>query len=421
MALLTLGLNHTTAPLTLREKVAFPTGEAIGQALADLRLRLKGLAPEAAILSTCNRTEIYCKTEAPQEAGQALAQWMSEQQGVGGESISDHLYALPGRQAVRHAFRVASGLDSMVLGEPQILGQMKEAARIAQSSQTLGSHLHQLFQRSFSVAKEVRTQTAIGAQSVSMAAASVKLAQRIFESLGDLSVLLVGAGEMIDLCAAHWAPHPRQMTVANRTIERARHLARRFNADDMTLADLPERLAEFDVVLSCTASTLPLIGLGMVERAIKQRRHRPMLMIDLAVPRDIEVEVSRLDDVFLYTIDDLRELVQTGQEGRLAAVTQAEAIIDTQVHSFMQWLSRRQVVPLIQDLHARGDSLRLAELEKARRMLARGDDPQKVLEAMSLALTNKFLHGSTTLITREGLQDPKLASLLSQLLPSTRK
>jgi glutamyl-tRNA reductase len=417
MALLTLGLNHTTAPLTLREKVAFPSVDAIGGALADLRLRMKGLAPEAAILSTCNRTEIYCKTDAPQEAGQALVQWMGEQHGVG----SEHLYTLPDHQAVRHAFRVACGLDSMVLGEPQILGQMKQAARIAQHSQTLGSHLHQLFQRSFSVAKEVRTQTAIGAQSVSMAAASVRLAQGIFESLKDLSVLLVGAGEMIELCAAHWAPHPRRMVVANRTSERARTLASRLQADDMTLAELPQRLGEFDVVLSCTASTLPLIGLGMVERAVRQRRHKPMLMIDLAVPRDIELEVSRLDDVFLYTVDDLRELVQSGVQGRRAAVAQAEAIIDTQVHAFMQWISQRRVVPLIQDLHARGDALRQAEVDKARRMLARGEDPQKVLEAMSVALTNKFLHGSTTLINRQGLKDPRLASLLSELLPSARK
>ena len=421
MALLTLGLNHNTAPLTLREKVAYPSADAVAGALSDLHLRMKTLAPEAAILSTCNRTEIYCKTDAPQEAGPALVEWMGEQHGVGQESLGEHLYTLPDQQAVRHAFRVACGLDSMVLGEPQILGQMKEAARIAQHNQSLGSHLHQLFQRSFAVAKDVRTQTTIGTQSVSMAAASVKLAQGIFESLADLSVLLIGAGEMMELCATHWAPHPRRMVVANRTIERARGLARRFRADDMTLADLPERLAEFDVVLSSTASTLPLIGLGMVERAIRQRRHKPMLMIDLAVPRDIEVEVSRLDDVFLYTVDDLRDLVQRGQQGRRAAVAQAEAIIDSQVRSFMHWLGQRQVVPLIQDLHARGDALRQAELDKARRMLARGEDPQKVLEALSIALTNKFLHGSTALINRQGLHDPDLASLLSQLLPPARK
>ncbi len=421
MALLTLGLNHTTAPLALRERIAFPTGEALGGALADLRARLKSLAPEAAILSTCNRTEIYCKTESPAEAGAALTEWIGERQGLGRDRLGDHLYALPDRQAVRHAFRVACGLDSMVLGEPQILGQMKEAVRIAQDSQTLGSHLHQLFQRSFSVAKEVRTQTSIGAQSVSMAAASVRLGERIFEDLKQCSVLFVGAGEMIELCATHWAPHPRRMVIANRSVERGRTLARRFVADNMPLAELPTRLAEFDVVVSCTASTLPIIGLGMVERAIRSRRRKPMLMIDLAVPRDIEDEVSRLDDVFLYTVDDLRGLVDAGKEGRRAAVAQAEAIIDTQVASFMQWLEQRQMVPLIQDLHARGDALRLVELDRARRMLARGEDPQKVLEAMSMALTNKFLHGSTALLNREGMRDPKLAGLLSQLLPEPKK
>jgi glutamyl-tRNA reductase len=421
MALLTLGLNHATAPLSLREKIAYPTMDAVGKALADLRLRMKGLAPEAAILSTCNRTEIYCTTDAPDEAGEALAHWFGEQHGVGGIGLEEHLYALPDRQAVRHAFRVASGLDSMVLGEPQILGQMKQAARIAQGRQALGSHLHQLFQRSFAVAKEVRSHTAIGAQSVSMAAASVKLAQGIFEDLRELSVLLVGAGEMIELCATHWAPHPARMVVANRTLERARGLANRFSAQATTLAELPHSLAGFDVVLSCTASSLPLIGLGMVERAVRQRRHRPMLMIDLAVPRDIEAEVARLDDVFLYTVDDLRSLVESGLEGRRAAVAQAEAIIDTRVHAFMQWLEQRKVVPLIRDLHARGDALRAAEVDKARRMLARGEDPQQVIEALSVALTNKFLHGSTTLLHREGLQDAKLAGILGELLPAPRR
>lgn len=261
MALLTLGLNHTTAPLALREKIAFPTGEAVGSALADLRAHLKSLAPEAAILSTCNRTEIYCQTDAPDEAGAALTEWIGQHKGVDG-NIAEHLYLLPNQGAVRHAFRVASGLDSMVLGEPQILGQMKAAARLAQDSNMLGSHLHQLFQRSFSVAKEVRTQTAIGAQSVSMSAASVRLGEQIFERLADCSVLLIGAGEMIELCAAHWAPHPRQLVIANRTLERARPLAERFGASTMALAELPQNLDQFDVVISCTASTLPLIGLG---------------------------------------------------------------------------------------------------------------------------------------------------------------
>ena len=421
MALLTLGLNHNTAPVALREKLAFPTKEAIGTALSDLRGHLKSLAPEAAILSTCNRTEIYCKTDAPDEAGQALTEWIGRHKGVDGEgNLAEHLYLLPNQGAVRHAFRVASGLDSMVLGEPQILGQMKTAARVAQDSNMLGSHLHQLFQRSFSVAKEVRTQTAIGAQSVSMSAASVRLGEQIFENLADCSVLLIGAGEMIELCAAHWAPHPRRMVIANRTLERARPLAERFGATTMALSDLPQQLENFDVVISCTASSLPIIGLGMVERSVRQRRHRPVLMIDLAVPRDIEDEVSRLDDVFLYTVDDLREVVDAGLEGRRLAVAEAESIIDTQVSAFMNWLVQRQSVPLIQELHARGDAVRQQEVERARKMLAKGEDPAVVLEALSRALTAKFMHGPTTLLSRHAGKDPELANMLSGLLPVPR-
>lgn len=421
MALLTLGLNHNTAPVALREKLAFPTKEAIGAALSDLRGHLKSLAPEAAILSTCNRTEIYCKTDAPDEAGQALTEWIGRHRGVDGEgNLAEHLYLLPNQGAVRHAFRVASGLDSMVLGEPQILGQMKTAARVAQDSNMLGSHLHQLFQRSFSVAKEVRTQTAIGAQSVSMSAASVRLGEQIFENLADCSVLLIGAGEMIELCAAHWAPHPRRMVIANRTLERARPLAERFGATTMALSDLPQQLENFDVVISCTASSLPIIGLGMVERSVRQRRHRPVLMIDLAVPRDIEDEVSRLDDVFLYTVDDLREVVDAGLEGRRLAVAEAESIIDTQVSAFMNWMVQRQSVPLIQELHARGDAVRQQEVERARKMLAKGEDPAAVLEALSRALTAKFMHGPTTLLSHHAGKDPELANMLSGLLPVPR-
>ena len=421
MALLTLGLNHNTAPVALREKLAFPTKEAIGTALSDLRAHLRSLAPEAAILSTCNRTEIYCKTDAPDEAGQALTEWIGRHKGVDGEgNLAEHLYLLPNQGAVRHAFRVASGLDSMVLGEPQILGQMKAAVRVAQDSQMLGSHLHQLFQRSFSVAKEVRTQTAIGAQSVSMSAASVRLGEQLFERLADCSVLLIGAGEMIELCAAHWAPHPRRMVIANRTLERARPLAERFGATTMALSDLPQQLENFDVVISCTASSLPIIGLGMVERSVRQRRHRPVLMIDLAVPRDIEDEVSRLDDVFLYTVDDLREVVDAGLEGRRLAVAEAESIIDTQVNAFMNWMVQRQSVPLIQELHARGDAVRQQEVERARKMLAKGEDPAVVLEALSRALTAKFMHGPTTLLSHHAGKDPELANMLSGLLPVPR-
>ena len=421
MHLLTLGLNHTTAPLALREKVAFP-GDALRDAVADLRGQLHSMLPEAAILSTCNRTEIYCATPAPLDAHHAIAGWMAERNRLGAPAqLLEHLYARPNDQAVRHAFRVASGLDSMVLGEPQILGQMKDAARVAQEADALGTHLHQLFQRTFAVAKEVRSQTEIGAHSVSMAAAGVRLAQRLFEDLRETSVLFVGAGEMIELAATHFvAQHPRRITVANRTVERAQRLAQRFGAQALRLAELPDSLAEHDIVVSCTASSLPIIGLGLVERALKARRRRPIFMIDLAVPRDIEPEVARLDDVFLYTVDDLGRLVQTGIENRQAAVAQAEAIIESRVDAFMHWLAARQAVPAIRALHARGDAIKRAELERARRLLARGDDPQAVLEALANGLSAKFLHGPTTLLQRPGPEQQQLGAMIDRLLPDER-
>ena len=289
----------------------------------------------------------------------------------------------------------------MVLGETQILGQMKDAVRTATEAGALGTYLNQLFQRTFAVAKEVRGTTEIGAHSVSMAAAAVRLAQRIFESIADQRVLFIGAGEMIELCATHFAAQtPREVVIANRTLERGEKLAESLsnqglNARAVRLAELPTKLAEFDIVVSCTASTLPIIGLGAVERAIKQRRHRPMFMVDLAVPRDIEPEVARLSDVFLYTVDDLGAIVREGNALRQAAVAQAEAIIETRVLNFMHWLDARSVVPIIRDLHAQAETLRQGELERAQRMLARGDDPALVLEALSQALTKKFLHGPT--------------------------
>jgi glutamyl-tRNA reductase len=421
MQLLTLGLNHTTAPLALREKVAFP-GEALRDAVANLKGELRSVLPETAILSTCNRTEIYCATPEPARARQAITQWMADFNGLGASpGLDEHLYALPNNAAVRHAFRVASGLDSMVLGEPQILGQMKDAARVAQEADALGTHLHQLFQRTFAVAKEVRSQTEIGAHSVSMAAAGVRLAQRLFEDLRETSILFVGAGEMIELAATHFvAQQPKRIAVANRTAERAQALAQRFGAQAVRLSDLPETLGDHDIIVSCTASSLPIIGLGMVERALRQRRRRPMFMIDLAVPRDIEPEVARLDDVFLYTVDDLGKLVQTGMENRQSAVAQAETIIETRVDAFMHWLSARQAVPAIRALHARGESLKQGELERARRMLARGDDPHTVLEALASSLTGKFLHGPTTLLQQPGPAQQQIGALIDRLLPEDK-
>jgi glutamyl-tRNA reductase len=386
-----LGLNHTTAPLDLRGRFAFAI-EQIEPTLRALRSSLSR-APEAALISTCNRTEIYCAGE--QHDLDSTLNWLADSGGVAPSLLRSHTYALQDGMAARHAFRVASGLDSMVLGEPQILGQFKDAIRAAEAAGTLGSTLNQMFQRSFAVAQEVRSSTEIGAHSISMAAAAVRLAGQLFEDLGRVNVLFVGAGEMIELCATHFAAkNPKSMTIANRTLERGEKLALNFGGDVMRLGDLPQRLHEFDAVISCTASTLPIIGLGAVERALKLRRRRPIFMVDLAVPRDIEPEVKALEDIYLYTVDDLAGVVQTAQASRQAAVAQAEAIVDAGVQSFMHWIDQRNAVPLIQQLNAQADEWRAAEIARARKLLAKGEDMEAVLEALSRGLTQKMLHGA---------------------------
>jgi len=386
-----LGLNHHTAPLDLRGRFAFAV-EQMGPVLSGLR-SVFSTSSEAAILSTCNRTEVYCAAD--DIALPQTLQWLAQSGGVSPELLQSHTYFLQQDEAARHAFRVASGLDSMVLGEPQILGQMKDAVRAASDAGALGTTLHQMFQRSFAVAKEVRTSTEIGAHSISMAAAAVRLASQLFEDLSRTRVLFVGAGEMIELCATHFAARrPETITIANRTLERGERLAADFGATVMRLSELPDRLHQFDIVVSCTASTLPLIGLGAVERALKQRRHRPMFMVDLAVPRDIEPEVKSLDDVFLYSVDDLSTVVQTGQANRQAAVAQAEAIIDAGVQSFLHWMDQRSQVPFIQQLNAQADTWREAELQRAQKRLARGEPVEQVMDALARALTQKMLHGA---------------------------
>jgi glutamyl-tRNA reductase len=413
-----LGLNHNTAPLDLRGRFAFAP-EQLAPALRTLRGRMDRELPEAAIVSTCNRTELY--VAADPKAGRELLtptlDRLAEQGGVSGSHLQGHTYVMEDQAAARHAFRVASGLDSMVLGEPQILGQMKQAVRLADEAGTLGTTLHQLFQRSFSVAKEVRTATEIGAHSISMAAAAVRLAGQLFEDLNDIHVLFVGAGEMIELVATHFAARtPKGMAVANRTLERGERLASRFGAQAMRLADLPLRLHEFDAVVSCTASSLPIIGLGAVESALKARRHRPIFMVDLAVPRDIEPEVAGLRDVYLYTVDDLSALVQTAGEKRLAAVEQAEAIIDAGVQSFAHWLDQRAAVPLIQALNRQAEDWSTIELQRARRQLARGEPVEAVLEALTRGLTNKMLHGTLAeLHSADGEEREHLAQTVSRL------
>ena len=391
MAVWALGINHTTAPLDLRGRFAF----AIDQVAPTLQALRKALVlqPEAALISTCNRTEIYCAGDKPQL--ELTLDWLAHSGGVAPSLLRTHSYTMQDGLAARHAFRVASGLDSMVLGEPQILGQIKDAVRAAEAAGSLGTTLSQLFQRSFAVAKEVRTSTEIGAHSISMAAAAVRLAGQLFEDLGEVRVLFVGAGEMIELCATHFAAKsPKGMAIANRTLERGEKLASRFGGEVMRLGDLPERLHEFDAVISCTASTLPIIGLGAVERALKRRKHRPIFMVDLAVPRDIEPEVKALEDVYLYTVDDLAGVVQTGQANRQAAVAQAEAIVDAGVQSFLHWVDQRGSVPLIQQLNAQADEWRALELARARKLLAKGEDVEAVLEALSRGLTQKMLHGA---------------------------
>ena len=390
MSVWTLGLNHKSAPLALRERFAFAT-ERLAQSLNDLRGNFSS-HKEVAILSTCNRTEIYCAGE--QVHLPQTLYWLAQEGGTAVDTLQHHTYCLTNDDSARHAFRVASGLDSMVLGEPQILGQMKDAVRQAADAGALGTTLNQLFQRSFAVAKEVRHKTEIGAHSISMAAAAVRLAGRLFEDLSQVRVLFVGAGEMIELCVPHFAAKsPLSLTIANRNQDRALALAGEHGADVMLLADLPRRLHEFDIVISCTASTLPLIGLGAVESALKQRRHRPVFMVDLAVPRDIEPEVKALSDVYLYTVDDLSEVVLQGQAQRQSAVAHAEIIIDEGVKKFMSWLDARNQVPLIQQLHSKAQSWREVELARARKMVERGEDIEQVLQALSVNLTKKMLNG----------------------------
>jgi len=387
--LITLGINHHSAPLAIREQVCF-SADRLPLALSSLA----GSQPvrEAAILSTCNRTELYCCGESPE----SLTDWLAGYHRLDPRQLQPYLYALPQAQAVRHAFRVASGLDSMVLGEPQILGQMKQAMHAAEEAGTLGTHLHQLFQRAFSVAKEVRSNTAIGRNVVSMAAASVQLGLGLFESLHARHVLFIGAGDMIELCAAHFAAHnPAGMTIANRSAEQGACLAKRYGARAIRLDELAAHLPQQDIVVSCTASPHPIIGRGLAEETLRARPHRPMLMVDLAVPRDIEPEVGEIVAVSLHTVDDLESIVNRGHQSRQRAVEEAEAIVAARTSGFLRWLEGRQNVPLIRALRDTGERLRRQEVDYAIKALARGEAAETVLEELSQRLTNKLLHAPT--------------------------
>ena len=386
MPLAVLGVSHHSAPLDVREKLAFAP-ERQGEALAQLAAQ-SGVA-EAALISTCNRTEIVCRAENLD----AVRAWLRAHADREGVALEPHLYCHLDDGAVRHLFRVASGLDSMVLGEPQILGQVKQAVRSAEGAGTVGATLGRLFQHTFSVAKQVRSQTSLGGASISMSAAALRLAENLFGDLKSTKLLLIGVGEMVELAATYFvARQPREVVVANRTLARGEAFAERFGARAIALAELPARIAEFDIVLTGTASTLPILGKGLVERALKERRHRPIFIVDFAVPRDVEAEVSQLRDVFLYTVDDLGNIVQEGMESRRAASAEAEAIVEREVDAFCVWTSARGAALAIVELRRKAQEYQDIELAKARARLVKGDPPEKVLEALAKGLANKFLH-----------------------------
>ena len=410
MQLTAIGLNHQTAPLSIREKLAF--------AAATLPNAVRGLiesraAAEAVILSTCNRTELYCVGDA-----ERVIEWLAEYQNLSIDEIRPYLYTYGCSDTIRHAFRVACGLDSMVLGEPQILGQIKDAVRVAQEQAALDTWLNALFQKTFAVAKEVRTGTAVGENSVSMAAASVKMAEQIFPDVADLNVLFIGAGEMIELVATYFAAkNPKLMAVANRTLPRAQELCEKLgvNAEPHLLAELPAILHEYDVVVSSTASQLPIVGKGMVERALRQRHHMPVFMLDLAVPRDIEEEVGELNDAYLYTVDDMMGIVQQGKEARQKAAAEAEVMVSQKVAEFIDWQKSRQSVPLIRALRDEGERARRQVLENAMKQLAKGTPPEEVLERLSVQLTNKLLHSPTRTLNKAGANDSDLVEAVAQI------
>lgn len=392
MTLLAFGINHKTAPVEIREKIAFPP-EKVTEALRDLVGQ--DYVNEAVILSTCNRTEVYCGLDHP--ANDAILEWLSDFHQLPLELISPHIYVHLDNDAVKHILRVASGLDSLVLGEPQILGQIKEAYMTANQAGVIGSQLNRLFQHTFAVAKQIRTDTAIGASPVSVAFAAVTLAKQIFSELGEHTVLLIGAGETIELVARHLKENGvDKLIVANRTVERANELARVFDAEAIRLNDIPEYLPRADIIITSTASPLPILGKGAIERAIKQRKHRPMLMVDIAVPRDIEPEVGELSDVYLYTVDDLHEVIEENRKSRQEAAMQAEDIIATQVDHFMGWLRSLDAVDAIRAYRDKAQQVQDEVLANAKRQLQAGMDPQEVVTELARLLTNKLTHQPST-------------------------
>lgn len=388
MALLTLGINHRTAPLELRERVAF-TPEHMGEAFSALKLAAG--VQEAAILSTCNRTELYLAAE--DDCARTVLQWLAGFHGIDVEELSEAFYTHANEDAVRHMMRVASGLDSMVLGEPQILGQLKEAYAVARSHGASGSLLSRMFEQSFSVAKRVRTETTIGENPVSVAFAAVSMARHIFADLRRNKALLIGAGRTIELVARHLQEAGvSTVIVANRTLERAEELAKQYHGRGILLADIPDYLPEVDIVIASTASQLPVLGKGAIERALKIRKHRPYFMVDIAVPRDIEPEVAQLDDVYLYTVDDLRQVIEENVRSREGAAREAERLIESGAEDFLYQLRALDAVSTLKQYRHQAEELRDREVERALKSLRNGGDPETLLRSLGRGITNKLLH-----------------------------
>ena len=398
MQFVTYGINHNTAPVNIRENLAF-NDEVLSCALESLKQHSNVL--EAVIVSTCNRTEIYCYIS--DNNASVVKEWLHSFHKQDAESLDEYLYHYKDQDVIRHLLRVTCGLDSMVLGEPQILGQIKTAYSHALNSKALGKTLGRLFQHAFTVAKQVRTDTAIGSSPVSVAFAAVNLAKQIFSNLADSTALLIGAGETIELAARHLHDNGiGRIIIANRTIERAHNLATQINGYAISLSEMPVHLAEADIVISSTASQLPILGKGAVERALKERKRRPMFMVDIAVPRDIEPEVGDLEDVYLYCVDDLHEIIDENLQSRREAALQAEEIIDSQLENFLAWLRTQDAVPVIRDIRERAESESEYLLGKAKKQLEQGVDAQQVITELARTLTNKLLHEPSRQLRQSG-------------------
>jgi glutamyl-tRNA reductase len=412
MHLVCYGINHETAPVEIRERFAFDIS-ALPNALTSLCTHQA--VNEAVILSTCNRTEVYCWLD--DEFDNPISQWLHDYHQQTSRTLDDYVYQHDNERAIKHLMRVACGLDSMVLGEPQILGQLKDAYSQSLNANALGKSLGRLFQHAFSVAKQVRTDTAIGNSPVSVAFAAVSLAKQIFSELESSTALLIGAGETIELAARHLHDNGiERLIIANRTVERAHHLAEQVNGYAISLTEMPNHLAEADIVISSTASSLPILGKGAVESALKQRKRKPIFMVDIAVPRDIEEEVGQLEDIYLYCVDDLKDIIEENLQSRRDAALQAEEIIDTQVDHFQAWLRTQDAVPIIRAIRESGEDISQQSLQKSLKQLEQGMPAEEVMSELARTLTNRLLHEPCRQLRQSGFdEEGKLLESARQL------